>query len=95
MCLVCLSKQPHSAVENRKGLDEMLQSEDRVKKAILNCFRHKSSLHFPDGKHLKLNEAQANEILEKADAVLWTGVDLSFDIWAVQWPRDYQPITFA
>lgn len=50
-------------------------------------------LHTYDNKTIKLSLKQQKEILKNAVALVLTGVDLSTDIWAIQWENDYIPKT--
>lgn len=62
------------------------------KEDILSLFkwsRQKTFIHTFDNKVIQLNNIQIDEIIENALCVIATSVDLSCDIWAIQWPREY------
>ena len=63
------------------------------KQNIFEYSRDKSYIFAYNNKRFKLNDAQIDEIIEHALCVISTGVDLSCDIWAIQWPNDYIPKT--
>ena len=60
------------------------------KTLLFDCSRHKTYIHTADNKIVQLNDTQIDEIIEHALFVLCTGVDMSCDIWAIQWPNDYE-----
>jgi len=66
--------------------------QTREEKALLfDGSREKTYIHTPDNRVIKLTDAQIDEIIERALYVLCTGVDMSCDIWAIQWATDYKP----
>lgn len=70
-----------------------LMSKEKKEK-LFQYSRHKTFLHTHDNQTIKLNDAQIDEIIEHALHVVATGVDLSCDIWAIQWDRDYKVQSF-
>lgn len=65
----------------------MMSKEE--KKDLFKYSRHKTYLHNLDNTIIQLNDEQIDEIIENAYFVLCTGVDMSCDIWAIQWDREY------
>lgn len=51
-------------------------------------------VHTHDNKTIELTGVQCKEIVDHAIAVIVTGVDTQLDIWAIQWPTDYNVTTF-
>lgn len=74
------------------------------KKEIKNLFifkkKDKTEIYFRAYIHthtnglIELSKLQIDEIIKNALVVIATGIDLSLDIWAVQWPRDYKVKTW-
>ena len=54
----------------------------------------KTSIRTFDNKIIFLNQKQIDEIKENALLIVATGVDLSCDIWAIQWPNHYEVQSF-
>lgn len=69
-----------------------MSKEDKEK--LFEYSRHKTYVHTYHNKRIQLNDAQIDEIIENALHIVCTGVDLSCDIWAIQWDRDYKPVNF-
>jgi hypothetical protein len=64
--------------------------QTKEEKALLfDDSRQKTYVHTADNQIIQLNDIQIDEIIESALFVLCTGVDMSCDIWAIQWPREY------
>lgn len=78
MCLVCAHGQ--------------MSKEDKEK--LFEYSRHKTYLHTQDNQVIKLSDTQIDEIIEHALCVVCTGVDMSCDIWAIQWNNDYKVKSF-
>jgi hypothetical protein len=64
-------------------------------KNLFKYSKHKTYIHTFDNKIIKLNNKQINEIIKHALVVIATGVDLSCDIWAIQWPNKYKVLTIT
>lgn len=60
------------------------------KEELFKYGRHKCYVHTQDNRLIKLNDKQIQEIINEAYYVLATSVDMSIDIWAIQWDRDYK-----
>ncbi len=59
-------------------------------KSLFKFSMEKTYIRTYDNKIIHLNESQINEIIDNALVVVATSVDLSCDIWAIQWERDYK-----
>ena len=68
----------------------MLAELDRVGSAE-RAMQNRATICNPDGSSLNLTPEQFREVLTHAMAIVYTGVDLGMDIWAIQWDRDYTP----
>jgi len=66
------------------------QGKEAIKKAF-QYSRHKSYIHSHNNRLIRLNDNQIDEIIDNALCIICTGVDLSCDIWAIQWDNDYIP----
>lgn len=79
MCLNCLAQQTNTDVLNK----------EKIAKAMDFYHPKKTFVHSYNGELIKVSKEQFEEIRDNAIALVATGVDMSFDIWAVQWPREY------
>ena len=70
-------------------------TREQKEKLFACCSPEKTVVYTYDGKRINLTLEQKQEIIDKAITVYATSVDLSCDIWAIQWPNDYNPITFS
>jgi len=64
------------------------------KKKLFICGHEKVVIHTYDNKEFSVTRLQMDEIIQHALYVVATSVDFSTDIWAIQWPRDYEVKTF-
>lgn len=87
MCLSCL-EGASKCISNKSII-----GKERLKYSF-EFSLEKTFLHTFDNKIIHLNKEQIEEIIENAVAMLSTGVDLSLDIWAIQWPNNYKVKTF-
>jgi hypothetical protein len=72
---------------NCKNLINIVNDKEQLKKIFK--FTSNKYLHTHNNCLLKLNNKQLKEIEENAIVVVITSVDLSCDIWAIQWPNTY------
>lgn len=84
MCLTCLQYKGYKCI--------VIGKEDI--KGALEFNPTKNYLHTYKNELVTINDTQRQEIIDNALALVCTGVDLSCDIWAIQWPNDYKPINF-
>lgn len=83
----CIANYP---IEMRKKENPMILGTEEITERLEKYFQlEKSYLHLPNNKIINLSQEMINEIKERALAILVTGVDLSTDIWAIQWPNKY------
>lgn len=80
MCLSCIIK----TYPNVRGLLDV----NDIRK--LEYHPQKTTIFTHDGKKLKVTKQQFEEIRDNAIGLVVTSVDLSIDIWAIQWPNDYK-----
>lgn len=94
MCLTCAKTHP---LVDKPFLEELFYPKlnDTFRKLKHAGIGESGNyLHTHDNKLINLNYNQINEIIDHALGVIVTGIDLRLDVWAIQWPNDYQPKTF-
>ena len=85
MCMACLEK----VVPPDKN--PMIVGKESIAKVFEKPYfiLNRSVLHLANNKRIDITPEMVEEIKNNAVALLVTGVDLSTDIWAIQWGSDY------
>ena len=102
MCLPCSHEHPVIKGDDIKRvfypdyqkLKKQLGTDNKGINALKKLGNAGSTLHTGDGRRIKLNEAQMDEICDHALGIIVTGIDMHTDIWAIQWPTEYEVKTF-
>ena len=94
MCLACINISVRGKEEIKKVFDfsdlaKIVNTDVETLKKIPGSLTG-NILHTFDNKKINLTTGQVQEIIDHALAVVVTGVDTQIDIWAIQWPRDYE-----
>jgi len=86
MCLTCIQSNPkNSSVSSPKKTLRWGQNLEN---------RFDAYLCQLNGEKIPVTDEMHDEICNHAEAIVATGVDTQFGIWAIQWPHDYKVKTF-
>lgn len=107
MCLTCYSK--HNTIKGKEEISKVFDwsgildffrksnndnsiSEEDLRN--LSPIKTKNTLHTHNNEVIELNLHQIKEIINNASGIIVTGIDMTVDIWAIQWPRNYKVQSF-
>lgn len=101
MCLACANIGAKTPEEIASLFDfSFLTQIEGFEKLTLDDFKNipgsktGNTLHTHDNQRIDLTDKQIKEMVENALVVIATGIDTHVDVWAIQWPNDYIPISF-
>ena len=91
MCLACgnLGAQGKEQIKELFNFQPFGNMSVEQMKSIPGSFTG-NILHTPNNDEITLTINQVEEICNNALVVIATGVDTRIDIWAIQWPTNYE-----